>query len=234
MVLLSGALPNAKLQTSVLSIWLVFSIFWMIPFGVSAAGSTRISNELGAGRPKATYLAVKVTMVLAFLVGLLEFVSLMLLRNVWGRAFTNVHEVVIYVTSMMPIVASSLFIDSIQTAFQGVARGCGWQKLGAFVNLGSYYLLGVPFSIVFAFGLHMKGQGLFLGLIIALVVQVVCFLVVTLRANWEKEVSCPIFTSVMLATLDINNSVFIVQANKAATRVGGSGVQVEALPSDQN
>ncbi|KAK7380074.1 hypothetical protein VNO78_32451 [Psophocarpus tetragonolobus] len=207
MVLLSGALPDATLQTSVLSICLNTSgIFWMIPSGVSAAGSTRISNELGAGSPKAAYLAVQVTMFLAFIVGLLEFASLMLLWKVWGRAFTNVHEVVKYVTLMMPIVASSTFIDSLQTGFQGVARGCGWQKIGAFINLGSYYLLGLPFSFVSAFVFHMKGQGLFLGLVIALIVQVVCFLFITLRANWEKE------------------------ANKAEKRVGGRGIQLEDLP----
>jgi len=40
----------------------------------------------------------------------------------------------------------------------GVARGCGWQKLGAFVNLGAYYLVGIPFSVVLAFVFHMKGQ----------------------------------------------------------------------------
>ncbi|RDX57711.1 Protein DETOXIFICATION 16, partial [Mucuna pruriens] len=121
MVLLSGALPNAKLQTSVLSICLnTTGIFWMLPFGISAAGSTRISNELGADRPKAAYLAVKVSMFLASTVGLIEFAGLMLVRNVWGRAFTNVHEVVTYVAALIPIVATSAFIDSIQTAFQGI------------------------------------------------------------------------------------------------------------------
>ncbi|XP_029127361.1 uncharacterized protein LOC109800796 isoform X2 [Cajanus cajan] len=39
MVLLSGAFPNAKLETSVLSICLNTSgILWMVPFGVSDAG----------------------------------------------------------------------------------------------------------------------------------------------------------------------------------------------------
>ncbi|XP_020215986.2 protein DETOXIFICATION 16-like [Cajanus cajan] len=211
MVLLSGALPNAKLQTSVLSICLTTTgIFWMVPFGVSAAGSTRISNELGAGRPEAAFVAVKVTLFLASMVGALEFAALMLIRNVWGRAFTNVPEVIKYVAAMIPIVASSAFIDSIQTGFQGIARGCGWQKLGALFNLGSYYILGLPFSIVTAFVFHMKGQGLLLGILLALIVQVVCFLAVTLRANWENE------------------------AKKAATRVRGSGVQLETLPSNQN
>ncbi|XP_020217683.1 protein DETOXIFICATION 17 [Cajanus cajan] len=211
MVLLSGAFPNAKLETSVLSICLNTSgILWMVPFGVSAAGSTRISNELGAGKPTTAYLAVKVSMFLAFTVGILEFAVLMSAWKVWGHAFTNVHEVVLYVTSMVPILASFAFIDSIQTVFQGIARGCGWQKLGAIVNLGSFYFIGVPFSVVTGFVLHMKGRGLFLGIVLAIIVQMLCFLVITLRANWEEE------------------------ANKATKRVGGSGVQLQELSVDQN
>jgi len=34
--------------------------------------------------------------------------------------------------------------------------------------------------------------------------------------------------------IDLNNIIFILQANKAAIRVGGSGVQVNALSLDQN
>lgn len=82
--------------------------------------STRISNELGAGYPKAAYLAVKVTLLMAFTTGVLEFAFLMLVWKVWGSAFTNAHEVVTYVTAMTPIVATSAFVDSFQTALQGI------------------------------------------------------------------------------------------------------------------
>nr|KYP65523.1 Protein TRANSPARENT TESTA 12 [Cajanus cajan] len=100
---------------------------------------------------------------------------------------------------MVPILASFAFIDSIQTAFQGIARGCGWQKLGAIVNLGSFYFIGAPFSVVTAFVLHMKGRGLFLGIVLAIIIQMLCFLVITLRANWEEEVNCSILNSVLLS-----------------------------------
>ncbi|XP_054790890.1 protein DETOXIFICATION 16-like [Prosopis cineraria] len=188
MVILSGTFPNPKLQTSVSSICLNTSgLLWMLPFGIAAAASTRISNELGAGYPKAAKLALEVTLSMALIVGVLEFSLLMILRNIWGGAFTNVHEVVRYVASMLPVVASAAFMDSIQTVLSGVARGCGWQKLGAFVNLGSYYLVGVPLAVVFAIVLHMKVKGLWMGIALALVVQVVCLLLITMRTNWEKE-----------------------------------------------
>jgi Na+-driven multidrug efflux pump len=40
----------------------------------------------------------------------------------------------------------------------GVARGCGWQKFGAFVNLRSFYLAGIPLCVVLAFVVHMKSN----------------------------------------------------------------------------
>lgn len=46
----------------------------------------------------------------------------------------------------------------------GTARGCGWQKIGAYVNLGSYYLIGIPSAIVLAFVLHVGGRVKLFGL----------------------------------------------------------------------
>ena len=40
----------------------------------------------------------------------------------------------------------------------GVARGAGWQKTGAFVNLGSFYVVGLPVGCVLAFLSHLQGK----------------------------------------------------------------------------
>ncbi|KAE8776738.1 Protein TRANSPARENT TESTA 12 [Hordeum vulgare] len=53
LVLLSGLLPNPKLETSVLSICLnTGALMFTVPSDVCAAISTRVSIELGAGRPQ--------------------------------------------------------------------------------------------------------------------------------------------------------------------------------------
>ncbi|KAI3848932.1 hypothetical protein MKW98_014466 [Papaver atlanticum] len=66
MILLSGLLPNPKLETSVLSICLTtISLVSKIPFGISAAAITRVSNELGAGRPQAARLTVFTVIIIA-------------------------------------------------------------------------------------------------------------------------------------------------------------------------
>ncbi|KAJ6418567.1 hypothetical protein OIU84_001848 [Salix udensis] len=155
MVLLSGLLPDPELETSVLSISLnTAATVWMIPYGLSGAASTRVSNELGAQRP---YLA------------------------------RNEIQVVNYVAVMLPVVATSNFLDGLQCVLSGVARGCGWQKIGAYINLGSYYLVGIPIAILLAFVFHVGGKGLWLGIICALVVQVLSLATITVRTNWEQE-----------------------------------------------
>ncbi|KAK7380070.1 hypothetical protein VNO78_32447 [Psophocarpus tetragonolobus] len=188
MVFLSGLLPNPKLETSVLSICLsTATLVWMIPFGFSGAGSIRVSNELGAGHPWNARLAVRIVLVLAIIEGILIGTVIILVRNIWGYAYSNDVEVVKYIATMLPILAASNFLDGLQCVLSGIARGCGWQKIGAYVNLGSYYLVGIPTAVVFAFVLHIGVKGLWLGIVCALIVQVCSLMIITFRTDWEQE-----------------------------------------------
>ncbi|XP_015957742.1 protein DETOXIFICATION 16 [Arachis duranensis] len=188
MVLLSGRLPNPKLQTSVLSICLnTESTLWMVPFGLSGAISTRVSNELGAGNPWAARLAVRVVLVMAIIEGTLVATVMISIRNLWGYVYSNDVQVVRHVALMLPILAASIFLDGLQCVLSGIVRGCGWQKIGAFINLGSYYLVGVPCAIVLAFVLHTGAKGLWLGIICALILQALGLIIITARTDWERE-----------------------------------------------
>ena len=53
------------------------------------------------------------------------------IRNVWSYAYSNEVEVVEYISTMMPLLVPSTFMDAIQGVLSGIARGCGWQTLGS-------------------------------------------------------------------------------------------------------
>ncbi|XP_022754008.1 protein DETOXIFICATION 16-like [Durio zibethinus] len=187
-VLLSGLLPNPKLETSVLAISLnTCSTIYMIPLGLSAAVSTRVSNELGAGRPRAAYLAVCVAVFIVVTEGIIAGTVMFLGRKSWGHLYSKDEEVVKYVGEMLLLIAASHFIDGIQSVLTGAARGCGWQRIGALINLGAYYLMGIPSSIILAFIYHLGGKGLWTGLIVALFVQALSLAMVTLSSKWDQE-----------------------------------------------
>ncbi|KAG2699301.1 hypothetical protein I3760_07G187100 [Carya illinoinensis] len=160
----------------------------MIPLGLNGAASTRVSNELGAGRPEAARLAVRVAVAMVATEGILAATIMIVGRNVWGYCYSKEEEVVRYVAEMLILIAVSHFFDGLQSVFSGTAAGCGWQKIGAVVNLGAYYVVGIPTAIVLAFVFHFGGKGLWSGIIVALFVQALSLAIITLRIDWEKEV----------------------------------------------
>lgn len=70
----------------------------------------------------------------------------------------------------------------------GVARGSGWQKIGAFVNLGAYYLVGIPIAAVLAFVFQLKGKGLLIGLATGSFVQAALLALKIVFTDWGKQV----------------------------------------------
>ncbi|VAI94021.1 unnamed protein product [Triticum turgidum subsp. durum] len=190
LILASGFLPNPKLEASVLSISVnTISLVFRVPYGLSAAISTRVSNELGAGRPDAARLATQVIMVLGIASSVSVALAIVLVRNLWGYAYSNDKEVVEYISRIMPIIAVAFLFDDMQCVLSGVVRGCGLQSIGSYVNLSAYNLVGIPAALCFAFIYHLGGVGLWMGITCALVVQTVLFMSITIRTNWDREAS---------------------------------------------
>ncbi|KAH9650396.1 protein DETOXIFICATION 12 [Citrus sinensis] len=165
LILMSGLLPNPQLETSVLSVCLsTIQTLSAIPYGLGAAASTRVSNELGAGNVQRARVAVYAVVFMAVMETIIVSASLFASRRVFGYVFSNEGQVVDYVTTMAPLVCLSVIMDSLQGVFSGVARVCGWQNIAAFVNLGAYYLCGVPTAAILGFWLKFRGRGLWIGI----------------------------------------------------------------------
>uniref|UniRef100_A0A8I6WHW7 Protein DETOXIFICATION n=1 Tax=Hordeum vulgare subsp. vulgare TaxID=112509 RepID=A0A8I6WHW7_HORVV len=117
LVLLSGLLPNPKLETSVLSICLnTGALMFTVPSGVCAAISTRVSIELGAGRPQVARLATIVVICMALFAGSVISITMILLRKSWGYMYNNEEEVMTYIARMIPVLGVSFFLDGIHTS----------------------------------------------------------------------------------------------------------------------
>ncbi|KAI9377543.1 hypothetical protein POPTR_019G075800v4 [Populus trichocarpa] len=165
LILLSGLLRNPKEETSVLSICFTITYpHYFIPYGFGATASTRVSNELGAGNSQAAKMAVWAIMVIAITEEIIISTALFFCRHIMGYAFSSEKQIVNYVADMVPFICLSVIMDCLQSVLSGVARGSGWQKFGAYVNLAAYYLVGTPVAAVLAFVLHLRAKGLLIGL----------------------------------------------------------------------
>ena len=167
----------------------LFGWQFMVFLGFNAAISVRVSNELGAGRPRAARFAIAVVLMSSVVIGVAFFVAILLLRDVYGAPFTESPEVVDAVASLGVVFAFSLLLNSVQPVLSGVAVGAGWQWLVAYINLGCYYGIGLPVGYVIAFPLQLGIQGMWGGMLTGVGLQTVILIAITMRTNWNKEVS---------------------------------------------
>ena len=79
-----------------------------------------MSNELGAGNQHAARLSVYVSGIMCLAEGLFVTIITVLVQDFWGYLYSNKEEIVKYVSIMMPILATSDFMDGIQCTLSGL------------------------------------------------------------------------------------------------------------------
>ncbi|TMW93177.1 hypothetical protein EJD97_012071 [Solanum chilense] len=188
-VLLAGLLENPEVALDALSICMSISGWvFMISVGFNAAASVRVSNELGARHPKSAAFSVVVVTSWSFILSVIAAVIVLALRNLISYAFTEGEVVAEAVSDLCPLLALSLILNGIQPVLSGVAVGCGWQTFVAYVNIGCYYIVGVPLGALLGFYFKLGAKGIWSGMLGGTVMQTIILIWITARTDWNKEV----------------------------------------------
>ncbi|CAI9111100.1 OLC1v1011237C1 [Oldenlandia corymbosa var. corymbosa] len=188
LTVMTGNLPNAKIAIDALSVcmniqgWII-----MIPFGFFAGTGVRVANELGAGNGKAAKFASIVSVIQCTMIGLFFLVIIILFPNELGLIFTESPVVLEAVHKLSLLLAFTIPINCVQFILSGVAVGSGWQAYVAYINLGCYYLLGVPSGLIMGWLFHFGVSGIWAGMIGGTAVQTIILAIITARCDWEKE-----------------------------------------------
>lgn len=69
----------------------------------------------------------------------------------------------------------------------GVAVGAGWQFFIALINVGCYYILGLPIGALLGYEFKLGVQGVWIGMLIGCLLQTVVLLFIIFRKNWQLE-----------------------------------------------
>ncbi|MEU8488865.1 MATE family efflux transporter [Streptomyces sp. NPDC048641] len=148
---------------------LVYIVF-QVAVGLSHAASINVSRELalgnheGARRIKNTALACAgavMTVVGIMYVTLPRLVLAPFLENGSGQALT-------IATHLLVVTAFLQFFDCTQNIGIGLLRGLNDTKSGFRITLIGYWVIGLPASWLFAYGLNLDTVGIWLGLLTGL------------------------------------------------------------------
>ncbi|XP_044491243.1 protein DETOXIFICATION 29-like [Mangifera indica] len=190
LILFAGYLKNAKTSVDALSICMnILGWTVMVVMGMNAAVSVRVSNELGAAHPRTAKFSLLIAVSSAFIFGCLFSMLLLITRNGFPALFSSDADVQELVKELTPFLAICIIINNVQPVLSGVAVGAGWQATVAYVNIGCYYIIGVPLGLVLGYKLDMGVRGIWIGMMSGTATQTCILFGMIYKTNWSKEAS---------------------------------------------
>eukprot|EP00438_Fugacium_kawagutii_P021851 Skav233020 [mRNA] locus=scaffold909:361565:368677:+ [translate_table: standard] len=126
MVFLSGTLQKAQASLAAMAIFSnTCALCAMPPLSLGSAVNTRVSNELGAGRPDLAQFAAQVNFALGLALGSLISVLVLLGRQRWIQLITSDPEVQRYAEPVLLVCALNVAFECVCTVSSGSLKGCG-------------------------------------------------------------------------------------------------------------
>ncbi|XP_022950623.1 protein DETOXIFICATION 27-like isoform X2 [Cucurbita moschata] len=189
LVVITGNMKNAEIMVDALSICMSINGWeMMIPLGFFVGTGVRVANELGAGNGEGAKFATIVSSATSLIIGLVFCCLIVIFHNSFGLIFSPSAVVLQEVDKLTILLALTILFNSIQPVLSGVAVGSGWQSYVAYINLGCYYIIGLPLGIFMQWFTDLGVKGIWIGMIFGGTgIQTLILLLITIRCDWEGE-----------------------------------------------
>ncbi|KAG8383582.1 hypothetical protein BUALT_Bualt04G0028600 [Buddleja alternifolia] len=189
LVLMTGNMKDAAIAVDALSVCMAINGWEMsIPLSFFAGTGVRVANELGAGNGKGAKFATIVSVVTSAIIGVIIMIIVLIFHEQIALLFSSSKPVLDAVNSMTLLLGLTILLNSIQPVLSGVAVGSGWQARVAYINIGCYYVVGLPLGLLMQWGFDMGVMGVWAGMIFGgTAFQTVILIIITMRCDWEKE-----------------------------------------------
>ncbi|MQM01898.1 hypothetical protein Taro_034655 [Colocasia esculenta] len=188
MILVCGLLPDPKAAVASMGVLIqTTALIYVFPSSLGLGVSTRVGNELGANRPGQARTSAGVAVFLSAVMGFMAMTFAAGMKDTWGRMFTDDGEILRLTSAALPIVGLCELGNCPQTVGCGVLRGSARPSDAANINLGAFYLVGMPVAILLGFGLGVGFCGLWMGLLAAQICCAGLMLYAVGSTDWDAQ-----------------------------------------------
>lgn len=157
---------------------------------LGCAASTVIGNLFGEGKMRAARRSAQLVMLVCLVFMAIQGILFFVLRTHVANIFTSDPKILARIAGLLPLTLVFSFLDSHQSALTGIIQAAGRQYLGAPLVFVCYWLVGVPLGICLALGaagLPRWGlEGLWVGMLVAVIGHVASFTIAVCRLDWRK------------------------------------------------
>jgi multidrug resistance protein, MATE family len=158
------------------------SVSYMVPLGISSAAAVAVGQAVGRGEPAVARRSGFIALGLALgFMGCSALAFWFIPRPIL-RIYTNDADVLGSAVGLLAIAAFFQLFDGVQTVATGALRGIGETRVPMLVNLGGYWVFGLPVGYLLCFHAGRGVQGLWWGLTLALVA-----IALILLYSWDQR-----------------------------------------------
>jgi MATE family multidrug resistance protein len=188
MLLLCGLLSDPQASVAAMGVLIqTTGLLYVFPHSLSLGLTTCVGHELGAGQPARAQRTTIIGLIVAVVCSILAFAFTIAVKDEWGKLFTREPHVLALTSIALPILGFCELGNCPQTAACGILIGSARAKVGACINFGSFYLIGLPVAVLMSFRLKMGFMGLWFGLAAAQI-SCMCMMIYTLvSTDWKHQ-----------------------------------------------
>jgi MATE family multidrug resistance protein len=157
-----------------------------IPLGLQEGICSLVGSSIGANNVALGKQIARITTMISFGCVILAALSIFILKRDIAVLFTLDDTVQTLLIATLAFYSLMYIPDSVQALLSGTIRGLGLQGKAARFVLFAYWCIGLPLGLLFAFKYDLRVLGLWYGLAIAVTVQMLFFISVILKANWQE------------------------------------------------
>lgn len=188
LILLTGRLKGAKQAVGVLAIVLNFDyLLYSVMLSIATCASVRVSNELGANQPSLAQQSSYVSLTTSLVIGSIGGSVMIAFRGIWGSLFSQDKAIIQGVKKMLLIMALIEVVNFPLAVCGGIVRGTARPWLAIYANIGGFYLVAFPLSIVLAFKVGLGVVGVLLGFLVGVIVCLMLLVTFFGRIDWKEE-----------------------------------------------
>ncbi len=169
------------------------AVTYMVPLGTASAAAVAVGQAIGRGDPQAARRSGSIAIGIACVFMSCSAAAFLLFPKQILQVYTSDVRVVGIGIGLLFFAAVFQLFDGIQTVATGALRGVGNTRVPMLVNLGGYWLLGLPAGYLLCFRFRYGVYGLWCGLTLALII-----IALTLWRTWLRD-SHAIDTAVLRA-----------------------------------
>lgn len=213
MIILCGLLINPRATVASMGILIqTTSLIYIFPSSLGMGVSTRVGNELGANRPAKARRAMIVALASSSVLGLVAMSFALSVRYRWARLFTQDPEILMLTSAALPILGLCELGNCPQTTGCGVLRGSARPTLGANINLGSFYFIGMPVALGMGFLLKLGFVGFWVGLLAAQASCLMFMLYHLIKTDWNLQAE----RAILLTTTNLTGQCISAISNESS------------------